>query len=99
TQRDIAKENAAEVDSLQKMLSGMSGPKDVYADLFFSHGLQPPQGYKPAPVPLTQAQLGAYKAMGVSPQQLQAMISGTGQPGADTGMLGSLGNSLKPQAG
>lgn len=99
TQRDIAKENAAEVDALQKMLAGLSGPKDVYADLFFSHGLMPPQGYKPAPVPLTQAQKDAYGAMGVNPQQLQQMITGTGQPGADTGYLGSLGSSLQTPAG
>lgn len=99
TQRDVAKENAAEVDSLQKMLAGLSGPKDVYADLFFSHGLLPPQGYKPAPVPLTDAQQQAYQAMGVSSAQLQNMITGNGQPGADVGMLGSLGNSLQTPAG
>jgi hypothetical protein len=99
TQRDIAKENATEVDSLQKMLAGLSGPKDVYADLFFSHGYAPPRGYQPAPVPLTDAQKSAYQAMGVTPQQLQSMITGNGQPGADTGMLGSLGQSLQPQPG
>jgi hypothetical protein len=99
TQRDIAKENAAEVDALQKMLAGLSGPKDVYADLFFSHGFLAPQGYKPAPVPLTKAQTDAYKSMGVNQQQLQEMITGTGQPGADTGYLGNLGSSLQPQPG
>lgn len=99
TQRDIAKENASEVDALQKMLAGLSGPKDVYADLFFSHGLLPPQGYKPAPVPLTDAQKAAYAGMGVTPDQLQQMIIGTGKPGADVGQLGSLGASLQPQAG
>lgn len=99
TQRDISKENAAEVTALQKMLQGQSGPKDVYADLFFSHGLMPPQGYKPAPVPLTQAQKDAYSKMGVNPQDLQAMLTGTGQPGADTGMLGNLGQSLQAPPG
>lgn len=99
TQRDISKENATEVDALQKMLAGLSGPKDVYADLFFSHGLNTPQGYAPAPVPLTQAQKDAYSAMGVTPQQLQQMIIGNGKPGADTGMLGSLGSSLQTPAG
>lgn len=98
-QRDIAKENASEVDALQKMIAGMSGPKDPYGDLFFSHGLAAPQGYKPAPLPLTSAQINAYKQMGVSPKDLQAMLTGNGQPGADTGMLGNLGSSLQPQPG
>lgn len=99
TARDIAKQNGTEVDALQARLAALSGPKDAYADYFFSHGLLPPQGYKPAPVPLTQAQIAAYGNMGVTPQQLQAMIAGTGQPGADTGMLGSLGSSLQTPAG
>lgn len=99
TQRDIAKENATEVDALQKMLAGLSGPKDVYADLFFSHGLLAPQGYKPAPVPLTDAQRQAYAAMGVNQKQLQNMITGNGTPGADFGMLGNLGSSLQPPQG
>lgn len=99
TARDIAKQNASEVDSLQGRLASLSGPKDAYADYFFSHGLMPPQGYKPAPVPLTQAQTDAYGKLGVNPQQLQQMLGGTGQPGANTGMLGSLGSSLQTPAG
>jgi hypothetical protein len=99
TQRDISKENALEVDNLQKELAGLTGPKDAYADYFFSHGLLPPRGYKPAPVPLTDAQTAAFQAQGVNPAQLQALISGTGQPTADQGMLGNLGNSLQTPAG
>lgn len=95
TARDIAKENAAEVDALQKELASLSGPKDTYADYFFAHGLLPPRGYTPAPVPLTDAQIAAFKNMGVSPQQLQSVISGTGQPGADYGMLGNMGSALQ----
>jgi hypothetical protein len=99
TARDIAKQNATEVDALQQRLASLSGPKDAYADYFFSHGLLPPQGYQPAPVPLTQAQIDAYGRMGVTPQQLQQMITGTGKPGADFGMLGSMGQSLQTPAG
>jgi hypothetical protein len=99
TQRDIAKENALEVDNLQKELAGLTGPKDTYADYFFSHGLLPPRGYKPAPVPLTDAQIAAFQAQGVSPAQLQSLISGNGQATADQGMLGNLGNSLQAPAG
>jgi hypothetical protein len=99
TQRDIAKQAGTEVDALQSRLAALSGPKDAYADYFFAHGLLPPQGYKPAPVPLTQAQIDAYGRMGTTPQQLQDMIAGTGKPGADMGMLGSMAPSMATPAG
>lgn len=99
TARDVAKQEGTEVDALQQRLAALSGPKDAYADYFFAHGLLPPQGYKPAPVPMTQAQIDAYGRMGVTPQQLQQMVAGTGQPSANFGMLGSLGSSLQTPAG
>lgn len=99
TARDLAKQQGQEVDALQQRLASLSGPKDAYADYFFAHGLLPPQGYKPAPVPLTQAQIDAYGRMGVTPQQLQGMISGTGQPGANFNSLGNLGSSLQTPTG
>lgn len=79
-QRDIAKENASEVDALQKLLLGMTGPKDPYAYTFFSRGLAPPQGYKPAGVPLTDAQVAAWKKAnpGKSPADLQTTLTGGG---------------------
>lgn len=98
-QRDIEKQNASEVSELQGRLAALSGPKDVYADYFFSHGLLPPRGYKPAPVPLTAAQTAAYKKQGVSQAQLQAMINGPNKPGAASGMLGSMAPSMATPPG
>lgn len=94
TQRDVAKQNATEVDSLQKLLLGLTGPKDPYAYTFFSRGLTPPQGYKPAGVPMTDAQTQAWLSQnpGKTAADLQTALTGGGQAPAWAQNGGVLGN-------
>lgn len=100
-QRDIAKQNAVEVDSLQKQLASATGPKDPYAYLFQSRGLLPPQGYKPAGMPLTDAQQQALLAAnpGQSMQGIQSWLTGANPPiwaqGNGPSPLGGMPQSLQ----
>jgi hypothetical protein len=100
TQRDVAKQGATELDALQKLLMGLTGPKDPYAYLFNSRGLTTPQGYKPAGVPLTDAQqTGWMKANpGMTAQDLQTQLTGGGVAPNWAQQGGTLGNMPQSMA-